>query len=86
MEPSGLMRLGTALAFARQAALAAVLGAGSSAASLAQAADQHGVVVTIKPVHALVSQVMEGIGTPVLIVEGNASPHTFTLKPSSASA
>lgn len=87
MKPSGLMRLGGALAFARQAVLAlALLGAGSSAASWAQAVDQPGVVVTIKPVHALVSQVMEGVGTPVLIVEGNASPHTFTLKPSSASA
>ena len=44
------------------------------------------VVVTAKPVHALVAGLMEGIGTPVLIVEGTASPHTFTLKPSSAKA
>ncbi len=44
------------------------------------------VVVTLKPVHALVSQIMDGVGTPALIVDGAASPHTFTLKPSGAKA
>ena len=44
------------------------------------------VVVTVKPIHALVSMVMEGVGTPGLIVDGSASPHTFTLKPSGAKA
>ena len=44
------------------------------------------VVVTIKPVHALVAALLEGIAEPVLIVEGAASPHTFTLKPSAARA
>lgn len=44
------------------------------------------VAVTIKPVHALVSQIMQGIATPSLIVGGSASPHTFTLKPSAARA
>ena len=44
------------------------------------------VVVTLKPVHALVAGLMQGIDTPVLIVDGAASPHTFTLKPSSARA
>lgn len=88
MKPGGLKRAAAALASARQAVvpLAALVAGVSAASSLAQAADQPGVVVTIKPIHALVSQVMEGIGTPVLIVAGNASPHTFTLKPSSASA
>ncbi|WP_457825638.1 metal ABC transporter solute-binding protein, Zn/Mn family, partial [Staphylococcus aureus] len=42
--------------------------------------------VTIKPVHSLVAAIMEGAGTPALIVEGQASPHTFALKPSSARA
>ncbi len=87
MKPYGLRRIRVALAYARLPILVlAALVAGSSAASLAQEADQTSVAVTIKPVHALVSQVMEGVGTPVLIVEGAASPHTFTLKPSSASA
>ena len=44
------------------------------------------VVVTIKPVHALVVALLEGIAEPVLIVEGAGSPHTFTLKPSAARA
>lgn len=44
------------------------------------------VVATTKPIHALVSGVMEGVGVPQLIVSGSASPHTFSLKPSGASA
>ncbi|MBA4784928.1 MAG: zinc ABC transporter substrate-binding protein ZnuA [Rhizobiales bacterium] len=44
------------------------------------------VVVSIKPVHSLVAAVMEGVGEPALIVEGAASPHTFTMKPSNARA
>ena len=39
------------------------------------------VVVTIKPVHSLVAQVMGEGGTPVLIVGGSASPHSYSLKP-----
>ncbi len=42
------------------------------------------VVVTIKPVHSLVSQVMGDTGTPSLIVSGAASPHSYALKPSDA--
>jgi len=52
----------------------------------AAAAEAPKVVVTIKPIHALVSEIMAGIGTPTLLVEGSASPHTFTLKPSTARA
>lgn len=44
------------------------------------------VVATIKPVHALVSQVMDGLGTPALLVDGAASPHSFVMKPSDARA
>ena len=42
------------------------------------------VVTSIKPVHSLVSAVMEGVGSPTLLVEGASSPHNFTLKPSQA--
>lgn len=42
------------------------------------------VVVSIKPLHSLVASVMDGVGKPALLVKGNASPHTFSLKPSSA--
>ena len=44
------------------------------------------VVVSIKPIHSLVAAVLEGVGEPTLIVEGAASPHTFTMKPSNARA
>ncbi len=42
------------------------------------------VVASVKPLHSLVSAVMEGIGIPDLIVKGAASPHTYALKPSQA--
>jgi len=42
------------------------------------------VVTTIKPLHSLISKVMEGLGEPSLIIEGSTSPHSFTLKPSHA--
>ena len=42
------------------------------------------VVTTIKPLHSLIANVMEGIGEPALILEGGTSPHSFTLKPSHA--
>ena len=42
------------------------------------------VVASIKPVHSLVAAVMEGVGTPTLIVEGAGSPHSYALKPSQA--
>lgn len=42
------------------------------------------VVASIKPVHSLVSAVMEGVGTPELIVEGAGSPHGYAMKPSQA--
>jgi zinc transport system substrate-binding protein len=44
------------------------------------------VVATIKPIHSLVAAVMGDTGTPALIVSGNASPHTYSLKPSDADA
>ena len=43
------------------------------------------VVASIKPLHSLVSYVMDGVGTPDILVDGSASPHTFQLKPSHAS-
>jgi zinc transport system substrate-binding protein len=42
------------------------------------------VVVTIKPLHALVVRVMAGAGTPQLLVQGAFSAHTYALKPSDA--
>ena len=42
------------------------------------------VVTTIKPLHSLISSVMEGVGEPSLIIEGTNNPHTFVFKPSHA--
>jgi len=42
------------------------------------------VVTSIKPIHSLASYLMDGIGKPVLIVDGYASPHSFSMKPSHA--
>lgn len=63
----------------------------SSAAGLlfsnaAMAGDVPGVVASIKPIHSLVAAIMDGVGKPDLIVEGAASPHTYSLKPSNARA
>ena len=42
------------------------------------------VVASIKPIHSLVSYLMDGVGKPDLIVDGYASPHRFAMKPSHA--
>ena len=42
------------------------------------------VIASIKPLHSLVSYVMDGVGTPDILVDGSSSPHTFQLKPSHA--
>lgn len=42
------------------------------------------VVASIKPVHSLVASIMEGAGSPEILVDGAASPHTYSLKPSQA--
>ena len=53
-------------------------------ASVAGAAPE--VVVSIKPIHALVAGVMGDAGEPRLIVPGAASPHTYQMRPSEAAA
>lgn len=55
----------------------------SATAAFAEVPD---VVVDIPPVHSLVSQVMEGVGAPRLLLEQGADPHHVTLKPSQAKA
>ena len=52
-------------------------------ASKAQAIN---VVTTIKPIHSLVASVMENVSVPFLIIKTNASPHSYSLKPSDARA
>ncbi|MEO0722533.1 MAG: zinc ABC transporter substrate-binding protein ZnuA [Pseudomonadota bacterium] len=56
------------------------------AASVTAARADVQVVASIKPVHSLVAGVMKGVAEPTLIVDGAASPHTYSLKPSQAAA
>lgn len=42
------------------------------------------VMVSIAPLHSLASGVMEGVGTPELLVRGASSPHDYALRPSEA--
>ncbi len=44
------------------------------------------VVVSIKPLHSLVASVMGEVGTPSLLLQGAASPHGYSLRPSEAKA
>jgi zinc transport system substrate-binding protein len=60
--------------------------AASLALTTAALAEVPHVVASVKPIHALVAQVMGDLGTPALIVDGAASPHTYSLKPSDAAA
>src|SRR5258705_7746663 len=50
----------------------------------AHAAPAPDVLVSIKPLHSIVAAVMDGAGTPELLLTGAASPHSYALKPSDA--
>ena len=68
----------------RSALLATSLLTGAAVVGPAQAAPE--VVATVKPVHSLVSAVMDGVGAPKLLLEAGQSPHTYSLTPSDAGA
>ena len=44
------------------------------------------VVTTIKPIHSIAASIMEGIGTPSLLIKGTDSVHGYQIKPSDAKA
>ena len=62
---------------------AALCALGTMLAPHARAID---VVVSIKPIHALVAGVMGNTGNPRLMLTGAASPHTYQMRPSEAEA
>ena len=69
--------------------VAAVCGLGrpAAAAQVAEGSNEApapAVATTIKPVHGLVSAVMEGVGRPGLLIPGGDDPHTHALRPSEA--
>ncbi len=68
----------------RYAILATVIAAGCATSVATAQEAQLKVAVTMKPIHALALQVMEGVAKPTLVVDGTASPHTYALKPSDA--
>lgn len=76
--------------FARPISRAMMVASLLGTAALFQAGVAHAeapkVVVSIKPIHSLVASIMQGVGEPSLIVEGAASPHTYSMKPSNAAA
>jgi zinc transport system substrate-binding protein len=63
-----------------------LIGSLSVYAGVVPVAAQTKVVVSIKPLHALVATVMSGVGSPDLLVKGAASPHTYAMRPSDAKA
>lgn len=66
--------------------VAVILAAATMLTAPATAFADLDVVVTIKPIHSLVARLMTGISTPKLLVDGSASPHAFSLKPSHSRA
>jgi len=44
------------------------------------------VVVSIKPIHSIVSSLMQGVGVPQLLLETNESAHSFHIRPSQVMA
>ena len=42
------------------------------------------VLTSIKPIHSLAAAVMEGVGSPDLLIEGTASEHGYVLRPGDA--
>lgn len=66
--------------------IAAILLASAAMIASSNAMAAPNVVVSIKPIHSLVAAIMDGVAEPTLIVDGGASPHTYSLKPSNAKA
>ena len=44
------------------------------------------VVTSIKPIHSIASNIMDGVSEPILLVEGTTSPHSYIMKPSHVEA
>lgn len=64
------------------------LTAPATAALLTLAVNAHAeapsVVTSIKPLQSIAAAVMEGVGTPYVLIDGASSPHGYALKPSQA--
>ena len=67
-------------------ALSAVLFPGLLACATGAAADVPRVLADIAPVQSLVARVMQGVGTPDLLIPPGVSAHDMALRPSQARA
>jgi zinc transport system substrate-binding protein len=63
-----------------------MIGFGALLAAQAAQAQSPQVATDIAPVQSLVAQVMEGVGTPDVIVRAGQSPHGYAMRPSEAAA
>jgi zinc transport system substrate-binding protein len=70
--------------FLRTVFVLAALAAGLDRAAAQTEEKGPRVVASVLPVQSLVAAVMEGVGTPGLIIHGAASPHAYALRPSDA--
>jgi len=66
--------------------LSLFLAASAAALLITSPASALEVAVSIKPIHSLVSAVMQGVGTPSLLIGAAGSEHAYSLKPSDAQA
>lgn len=57
---------------------------GTAQMGTAMAADPVKVVASVKPIHSLVTGVMQGVAEPALLLKGANSPHSFNMRPSDA--
>jgi len=64
----------------------ALIGLGLCVSAATAQTESLNVVATIKPIHSIAAAVMTGVAEPKLLLDGTASPHTFSLKPSDAKA
>ncbi len=64
----------------------AVIALGASPPTGHASADPPRVIASIAPIHSLVARVMEGRGSPTLLLPPGASPHDHALRPSDARA
>jgi len=74
------------MTFRKSLAIGILIGAASWWSAGTTRAEVPDVVVSIKPIHSLAAGLMQGIGEPVLLIEGGASPHAYSLRPSEAEA
>ena len=78
--------LSSIIAKVARLSLIALFAIGAAQPAQAEETDVPRVVVSLPPVHALVTGIMEGVGKPELLLEPNANHHHYQLRPSQVAA